>query len=56
MPNIATILKDELVRLALKEVKRDFFSLRTQLVAQRRSLAALTKQLQQNPGQSALST
>lgn len=45
MPNIATVLKDEVVRLARKEVKREVFALRTQVVAQRRSLAALKKQM-----------
>lgn len=45
MPNIATVLKDEIVRLARKEVKREVVALRTQIVAQRRSLAAFKKQL-----------
>lgn len=45
MPNIGTVLKDVIIRLARKEVKREIVALRTQVVAQRRSLAALKKQL-----------
>lgn len=45
MPNIATVLRDEIVRLARKEIKKDVSQLRTQVATQRKQLAALRRQL-----------
>lgn len=45
MPNIASMLKEEIVRLARKELKRELVTLRKQVTAHRGALAALKKQL-----------
>ncbi len=45
MPNIATVLREEIVRLARKEIKKDVAPLRTQVATQRKQLAALRRQL-----------
>ncbi len=45
MPNIVTVLREEIVRLARKEVKKDLLQLRKQVTAQRKQVAALRKQI-----------
>lgn len=47
MPNVATVLKDEITRLARKELKQQIDPLRTQIVAQRKAIAALKLELSQ---------
>lgn len=44
MPNIAAVLKDEISRIARKEVRKQVEPLRKQLAVQRRDLAALKKE------------
>lgn len=45
MPSIAIVLRDEIVRLARKEVKRELVQVRKQVITQRHALAALKKQV-----------
>ncbi len=47
MPNVAKVLKDEIQRLARKEVKTSVGNLRKETVAVKRSLAALKRQMSQ---------
>lgn len=47
MPNVATVLKDEITRLARKELKQQIDPLREQIAAQRKAIAALKQELSQ---------
>lgn len=47
MPNVATVLKDEITRLARKELKQQIDPLRAQIGAQRKAIAALKQELSQ---------
>lgn len=47
MPNIATVLKDEITRLARKEVRAHIEPLRAQLLAQRKMIIALKQEVAQ---------
>ncbi|MGO1069767.1 helix-turn-helix domain-containing protein [Lysobacter sp. CA199] len=45
MPNIATVMKDEITRLARKELKQQIDPLRAQVSAQKKTIAALKQQI-----------
>ena len=45
MPNVASVLKEEITRLARKEVKRQVGPLKKAIAEQRRSIAALKRQV-----------
>lgn len=45
MPNIATVLKDEITRLARKEIRQQVDPLRAQVLAQRKAIAALKSEV-----------
>lgn len=47
MPNIASVLKDEITRLARKEMRAHIDPLRAQLLAQRKAITALKQELSQ---------
>lgn len=46
MPNIATVLKDEITRLARKEIRQQVDPLRAQVLAQRKAIAALKSEVE----------
>jgi DNA-binding transcriptional regulator YiaG len=46
MPNIATVLKEEITRLARKEMRQHVDPLRAQVLAQRKAIAALKSEVE----------
>ncbi|MBT2748268.1 MULTISPECIES: helix-turn-helix transcriptional regulator [unclassified Lysobacter] len=46
MPNIATVLKDEITRLARKEMRQQVDPLRAQVLAQRKAISALKNEVE----------
>jgi DNA-binding transcriptional regulator YiaG len=46
MPNIATVLKDEITRLARKEIRQQVDPLRAQVLAQRKAISALKSEVE----------
>lgn len=47
MPNIATMLKDEISRISRKEIRKEVLALRKTIVAQRHAIATLKRQVQE---------
>lgn len=56
MPNIATVLKEEIVRLARKEIRRQTEKLRRGTLQHRKSIAALNREIQDLRRQVTLAT
>ena len=54
MPNIAAVLKEEIVRLARKEVRRQMEKLRRGTLQHRKSIANLNRAVRLGPGWSDL--